>query len=324
MFGNTVLIFLFLLGLSAFGQDHQKYVQSISGSSLEITMVPIPAGTFTMGSVSGDADAKLDESPSRILEIPAFWMADAEITWELYKMYLNRTGQGIPESDSAQSAANTGNTVSINPDAISGATIPYVDMSLGMGSGPGMPVGNVTRKAAAQFCKWLSAKTGHFYRLPTEAEWEYAARAGSTTPYFYGTDTDRLNDFAWYASNSGGTYHVIKTKQANPWGLFDILGNVDEWTMDAYAEKGYPLEIQSYVPPVKEYPGVLRGGSYKATAEALRVTARLASNPVWKQRDPQFPRSKWRFTDAPFAGFRVVRPVNPPNPAEFESYWDLP
>lgn len=322
---QKITIFLFsIFGFSVTGQELQEYAQSIPGSALQVIMVPIPSGTFIMGSSAEDNAAKADEGPMRTLKVDAFWMAEAEITWELYKLYLNRTGQAVPLEAGAASATDKGYTVRLDPDAISGATIPYVDMSLGMGTGPGLPVGNVTRKAAARFCKWLSAKTGHFYRLPTEAEWEYAARAGSTTAYFFGNDAELLPEFAWYAENSGGTYHQIKTKRANPWGLYDILGNVAEWTMDAYTEAGYPKEIESFVPPVKEYPGVLRGGTFKATAKALRVSARLASNPVWKQRDPQFPRSKWWFTDAPFAGFRIVRPLHPPPPSEFEKYWDLP
>lgn len=314
---------LYFFGVMLCAQEHQSYVQTVPGTTLEINMVPIPAGTYRMGSSAEDNVAKADEGPIRTLKVDAFWMAEAEITWELYKLYLNRTGQSVPDADENQPQV-LGKTVMLNPDAISGATIPYVDMSLGMGTGPGLPVGNVTRKAAARFCKWLSAKTGHFYRLPTEAEWEYAARAGNSSSYFFGTDSENLEDYAWYEGNSQGTYHPIKQKAPNPWGVYDILGNVAEWTMDGYSPEGYVLDTHSYSLPTKEYPGVLRGGNFKSSPEELRVSARLASRPVWKQRDPQFPRSKWWFTDAPFAGFRIVRPVQPPDPSEFELYWDLP
>lgn len=321
---SNLIHLLFFLGLTVQAQEHHKYIQSIPGFNGEIGMVSIPSGTFSIGSLPDDALSKLDEVPQRTLTIEGFWMSDSEITWELYKVYLNRTGQKVPSSNFQSEDSQKGNSVELDADAISGATIPYVDMSLGMGTGPGLPVGNVTRKAAALFCKWLSAKTGHFYRLPTEAEWEYAARAGSNTPYFTGMESDALEDFAWYNANSDGSYHPVKQKKPNPWGLYDILGNVAEWTMDAYNPNGYTEAGSNYIEPKTEYPGVLRGGHYNSNPEDLRSAARLASKPVWKQRDPQFPRSKWWFTDAAFAGFRIVRPFNPPPINTFESYWDLP
>lgn len=314
-----------LLCLPLMAQKHDRYVQKITGSELQIPMAAIPAGSFTMGSEPDEAGRGPDEGPARSLEIAAFWMSEMEITWDWYKLYMNRPhGPSAVAGEAGETDARSGETVPIGADAVSGATVPYVDMSLGMGKGPGLPVGNVTRKAAARFCQWLSAQTGHFYRLPTEAEWEYAARAGSTTPYFFGTEMDSLDAYAWYAENSGGRYQVVGKKKPNPWGLYDILGNVAEWTLDGYDPAGYDPEAGAYMPSVKEYPGVLRGGSYKAPAGALRSAARLTSDPVWKQRDPQFPRSQWWFTDAPFAGFRIVRPLHPPPPEEYAKYWDLP
>ena len=325
---NTYLLLLWLLaGAALHAQPHDPYVQRLEGSTLEIPMVAIPAGTFTMGSPAGEAGAGPDEGPQRTLEVDHFWMSETEVTWELYQLYLNRSRPpeyAAAAGDSVETDAYSGETVKIETDAVSGATMPYVDMSLGMGTGPGLPVGNVTRKAAARFCQWLSAKTGHFYRLPTEAEWEYAARAGSSTPYFFGAEPDSLEAYAWHAGNSGGKYQPVGQKKPNPWGLYDILGNVAEWTLDGYDPAGYDPEAGAWVPAVKEYPGVLRGGSYKAPKEALRSAARLASGPAWKERDPQFPRSKWWFTDAPFAGFRIVRPLHPPEPEDYAKYWDIP
>jgi len=324
MRNTNSLLFWLLAGAGLAAQHHDPYVQHLDGSTLEISMAAIPAGTFTMGSPPGEAGAGSDEGPQRTLEVDDFWMSETEITWELYQLYLNRSRPSAGVAyDSLETDARSGETVRIGIDAVSGATMPYVDMSLGMGTGPGLPVGNVTRKAAARFCQWLSAKTGHFYRLPTEAEWEYAARAGTATPYFFGPEPDSLDAYAWYAGNSGGRYQQVGQKKPNPWGLYDILGNVAEWTLDGYDPAGYNPEAGAYVPAVKEYPGVLRGGSYKAPAEALRSAARLVSGPAWKERDPQFPRSQWWFTDAPFAGFRIVRPLHPPDPEEYEKYWDI-
>ena len=107
-------------------------------------------------------------------------------------------------------------------------------MSLGMGTSKGLPVGNVTQYAASQFCKWLSAKTGHFYRLPTEAEWEYSARAGSSTAYYFGDDPKMIEQYAWSFENSEDSYHPVGQKKPNAWGLYDMHGNVAEWTLDQY------------------------------------------------------------------------------------------
>ncbi len=319
---------LLLLSLSApllTAQKHHGYTETIPGTELQIVMAPIPAGTFAMGSMPEEAGHRPEEAPVRSLEVDAFWMSETEITWELYQQYLNRPrGPAAASGETPEADARSGETVKIETDAVSGATLPYVDMSLGMGKGPGLPVGNVTRKAAARFCQWLSAQTGHFYRLPTEAEWEYAARAGSSGPYFFGSDPDSLGAYAWYAENSGGRYQEVGQKKPNPWGLYDMLGNVAEWTLDGYDPAGYDPAMGAYSPAQSEYPGVLRGGSFKFPAEALRSAARLPSDPVWKQRDPQFPRSKWWFTDAPFAGFRIVRPLHPPPPEDYAKYWDVP
>lgn len=321
----AILIFLTLSGSLLSAQKHHGYIQKLGGSDLQLHMVPIPSGSFTMGSAAHETGHRSEESPTRLLEVAAFWMSEKEITWELYQQYLNRPrGPSAAPPEADYTDARSGETVKIETDAVSGATVPYVDMSLGMGTGPGLPVGNVTRKAAARFCQWLSAQTGHFYRLPTEAEWEYAARAGSADPYFFGTETDSLDAYAWYGGNSGGRYREVGTKKPNPWGLYDILGNVAEWTLDTYDPAGYDPEAGAYNPARTEYPGVLRGGHFKGAAADLRSAARLPSDPVWKQRDPQFPRSKWWFTDAPFAGFRIVRPLHPPSPEEYAQYWDVP
>lgn len=304
------LLFVFL---PSNAQELEDYVQQLPGTQLEISMAAIPGGSFTMGSPETEIGRNQDEGPTREMELHPFWMSKHEVTWDLYKLYLQRSVDG--------QALERAKEVDLDVDAVSSATVPYVDMSLGMGTAAGLPVGNVTFKAAQHFCKWLSALTGHFYRLPTEAEWEYAARAGSEEAYFFGKDPKELEAYAWYGPNSGNSYQVVGQKLPNPFGLYDIYGNVSEWCMDQYGPEGYPGEPNAFEAVTKEYPVVVRGGSFQDGPEALRSASRQGSHPNWKVRDPQFPRSQWWFTDAPFVGFRIVRPLHTPSPEEYSMYW---
>ena len=132
-------------------------------------------------------------------------------------------------------------------DAVSRPTKPYVEMSFGMGI-DGFPAISMTQHAASKYAEWLSARTGEFYRLPTEAEWEYACRAGgSGVP-------ENLNDVAWTADNSGGKYQLVAKKKPNAWGLYDILGNVMEWTLDAYAPYQAGAVSNPWVRATAPYP----------------------------------------------------------------------
>ncbi len=309
----SILCLFFSCSATISGQEISNYTQSLPGVSVEFEMVPIPSGRFKMGSPKDEAGRKTDEGPVREIEVDAFWMSKFEVTWELYNLFIERAIDDL-ENEARASEVN------LQVDAISSATVPYVDMSLGMGREEGFPAVNITQKAASTFCEWLSAITGHYYRLPTEAEWEYAARAGSDTPYFFGDNPAELEDYAWFDANSENTYHKVGSKKPNPWGLFDIYGNVAEWTLDQYDENGYADAGLPFEPVLKEYPVSLRGGSFKSSTEALRSASRLSSDPIWKQRDPQFPRSKWWFTDAGFVGFRIVRPTNPPAPEDQDRY----
>lgn len=311
---------VYLVPFLGYSQEKIKkdYIQQFSGTELTIEMVAIPAGKFTMGSPETEKNRNKDEGPVHLVKLDGFWMSKYEITWDLYHLFLQRT---IDEIENQFKATD----VNLEIDAISGATIPYVDMSLGMGIGKNLPVVNVTQYAASKFCKWLSAKTGHFYRLPTEAEWEYAARAGIQKAYFFGEDDIKIGDYAWYYKNSDGTYHKVGQKKANPWGLYDMYGNVCEWTLDQYLPEAYKnrdrLTINPMATPIKEYPRSVRGGSYYDEAKYLRSAARLGSSETWKMRDPQFPKSKWWNTDAPFVGFRIVMVEKPPNKKEYTTYW---
>ena len=285
----------------------ESYTQHIAGTELEIEMIGVPAGELLLGSPVTEDKRDEDEGPQKKHKIDAFWMAKYETTWQLYYLYLNREIDGEVNSDK-------GNDVQLQVDAVSGATIPYVDMSLGMGTSADLPVVNVTQLAASKFCEWLSAKTGHFYRLPSEAEWEYACRAGSTSAYSFGDDASKLDDYAWHYENSDDTYKKVGQKKPNAWGLYDMHGNVGEWTLNKYTSK-YNGEV------LDEDLHVVRGGSWDDDVEDLRSAARLKANYNWKQRDPQLPKSLWWNTDAGFVGFRIVRDSNPPKKEDYEKYW---
>jgi len=294
------------------------YDQKIPGTELSIKMLPIPAGNFMMGGAALPG-APPEASPDHQVEIAAFWMAEMEITWNLYNLFLAR------EIDHLTSEGVSGNEVSMNINAVSGATVPYVDMTFGMGA-YGYPAINMTQLAASKFCEWLSAITGNFYRLPTEAEWEYACKAGTQTAYSFGDSSEVLDEYAWFIENSKEAYHKVGLKKPNPWGLYDMHGNAAEWTLDLYLPDTYEkrkgdLVSNPWVKPSNVYPIVIRGGSWNDRAPGLRSNARFYSSKNWKTKDPQIPKSKWWFTDAPFVGFRIVRPFKTPKPAEQVIFW---
>jgi len=308
--------YIFLLALSLFGQE--KYKEKIS-DNYEMDMVYVKGGTFLMGSSKSEKGHFGDEGPQHEVTIDDFWMGKYEVTWDLYNLFVTR------ELDVDQIAKDENSEVQIDVDAVSGATTPYVEMSFGMGI-EGYPAICMTQLAAVKFCEWLSAMTGHFYRLPTEAEWEYACRAGSNEAYSFGNDTTDLDQYAWYESNSDDKYQPVGTKKPNQWDLYDMHGNVAEWTLDQYLPTAYRTrrgEIKNpYQKPTKVYPRVVRGGSWMDSPNRLRSAARRPSSKKWKRRDPQIPKSKWWHTDAPFVGLRVVRPVKTPSEEEQKNYWN--
>ena len=318
MNNQRILSILLFLNFTLHAQQSDKeYTEKIAGSDQEIPMVFVPAGEFIMGSGPEEKDRKKDEGPAHSVKISSFWMGKYEIPWEIYQLFIERQIDDV-------NAEQKGTEVDISVDAVSGATVPYVDMSLGMGKN-GYPAVNMTQLAASKFCEWLSAKTGHFYRLPTEAEWEYACRAGTKTAYSFGNGETMLGEYAWFYENSDGGYKKGGEKKPNPWGLYDMHGNVAEWTLDQYNPDTYAKYGDGATDPVelseKRYSKVVRGGSWDDDADMLRSSARQASTEDWNRRDPQLPKSVWWNTDAGFVGFRIVRPVQVPDKEDFKKYW---
>ena len=289
----------------------KEYTQNISGTPVNFKMVPIPAGTFVMGSATGEKGRDEDEGPQKKVAISPFWMGAYEVTYEEYNSFF-------------QDEASSQN---IEADAVTRPSQPYIDFTLGMGKVGGFPANSMQQYGALMYCRWLYKKTGIFFRLPTEAEWEYAARAGSDKTYFFGNNDADLSQYAWYAKNSGNKYHKVGELKPNAWGLYDILGNVGEWTLDQY-EANYFDSVavdakDPVIKPTKRYPRTVKGGAYRDEAKDLRPANRLMSDPVWNRRDPQIPRSKWWNADAPFVGFRIIRPYKQPTPEEAESFFKL-
>jgi formylglycine-generating enzyme required for sulfatase activity len=300
--------------------EMKPYTNAIPGTEVTYAMVPIPGGEFVMGSPDSEKARNADEGPQHRVKIDPFWMQQCEVTWNEYELFMypdeERRMRGTIPSDSG------GDKLA---DAVTHPSKPYVEMSFGMGK-DGFPAISMTQHAANKYCQWLSAKTGHFYRLPTEAEWEYACRAGSTTAYFFGDDPAKLGEYAWFEQNSDFKYQKVGKKKPNPWGLYDIYGNVVEWVLDQYDPEYYKTgskgtSAEPWNKATKPYPLAARGGSWDDEAPRCRSAARRGSDRSWKMQDPQLPKSLWYFSDAQFVGFRIVRPLKVPKPEEMQKYW---
>jgi formylglycine-generating enzyme required for sulfatase activity len=297
--------------------DMKSYDAKVPITGAAYSMVAIPSGEFLMGSPDKEAGRKPDEGPQHKVKIDPFWMGKFEVTWDEYEPFMitsvARRKNGTPET--------------IPPDAdaafiTSKPTTPYTEMSFGMGT-KGFPAISMTEHAALKYCQWLSAQTGHFYRLPTEAEWEYACRAGTTTAYSWGDDPSKVGEYAWYWDNAGEKYQKIGLKKPNPWGLYDMHGNVIEWCLDWYEPYSAAAGENPYVKPGKLlYPRIARGGSWYDDADMLRSATRFKSNPKWKIQDPQLPKSIWYHTDGSWLGFRLVRPLKVPSAEEMFQIWN--
>lgn len=300
-------------------EEMKPYTEVITGRDVTFDMVPIPGGKFKMGSPDDEEGRNADEGPVHEVEIEPFWMGKHETTWDEFETFsftLDIQGRQLAKSEP--------NELEVKADVVMRPTKPYTDMTFGMGQ-HGFPVICMTELAAKKYCEWLTAKTGRYYRLPTEAEWEYACRAGTDTPYSFGDDPEELENYAWFYDNSDEAYHKVGKKKPNPWGLHDMHGNVAEFVLDGYDAKRYEkyantLTKNHFDPPHALYSRVARGGSWNDDPEKLRSAARLESHKDWKRQDPQLPQSMWYYTDAQWVGFRVVRPFRDPTDEEKKMY----
>ena len=301
-------------------EEMQDYRESIPGTEVTFSLKALPGGSFLFGSPEGEEDRGKDEGPQVEVRVSPFWIGTHEVTWAEYKEFtdsldVQRRGAGVAEP-TAQDPWS---------DAVSRPTPPYVPMDFNMGI-EGYPAICMTQFAARQYTKWLSMKTGRWYRLPTEAEWEYACRAGTTTAWSFGDEVDDLEEAAWFFDNADDQYQKVGSLPPNPWGLYDMHGNVAEWCLDGYDAEIHGKLEAGVLDPVnwatELYPRVVRGGSWDHDPEDLRSAARMSSRAGWKVQDPQIPKSIWYHTDAKFLGFRVVRVLTPPTPEQAARWWE--
>lgn len=289
-----------------------RYSTPLRGTDVSFDMVPIPGGVFTMGGS--------DEVEAHTVVVSPFWMGKTEVTWDEYLLWMLSNEKELREHREIEP-----NKYDLLGDTVTRPTPPYrPDMIFEPGK-EGFPAVCMTQLSARMYTMWLSAKTGHFYRLPTAAEFEFAAKNNAKTKWFFGDDEEILGDYAWYDENADYTWHPVGMKKASPWGLHDILGNVWEWTLDDYDLYDLPKAGTLLVDPVRipdeEYNRTVRGGAWDKDVDSINATSRMSSDSQWKFQDPQFPQSVWHHTEALWVGFRVVRPLNIPPIEEITKYW---
>lgn len=299
---------------------HEDFTETIPGTTVSFNMKAIPGGSFVIGSPEDEQLRNPDESPQKKVNISPFFMAEIEVSWDEYLAFYGATAA------EGRSTDTEGARTLAEVDAISGPTPPYgqPDQNWGMGNRPAI---TMTYHAAETYCRWLTQVTGKTYRLPTEAEWEYAARGGTQDPFFFegnpkdfskegffsklfGKENNIIDQYVIYAGNSQGKTELPDAVQPNPYGLKNMLGNIMEYCADWYAEDAYELIQDGAVDPKGPLTGaehVVRGGSFKSPVGEVRSAARdYTRMEDWMRTDPQMPKSIWWLSDCNSVGFRVI------------------
>ena len=305
------------------------YETKIPGTDVTYRMQPIPGGKVLVGSSATETGHQADEAPQFEVTIEPFWMAEHEVTWAEYKAYMAmhdalkemymKDLRKVPDADH--------DLIVTAPSNLYEPTFTFKK-----GAEPQQPAVTMSQFAAKQYTKWLSGISGQFLRLPSEAEWEYACRAGAKTAYSFGDDPKMLGEYAWFFDNSGEKMNPVAQKKPNAWGLYDMHGNVGEWVLDQYLATGYKAHAGKTVTaaaaiawPTKLFPRVVKGGGWDADAVHCRTAARRQSHDDdWRTNDPNLPQSPWWFTEeqALSVGFRFIRPLTAPATiAAKNKYW---
>lgn len=316
-FGVTESVPDTLFGEPAKVEKFESFNETIPGTSVTFRMIAVTGGTFNMGSPENEPLRKNDEGPLRKVTLSSYWIGEIEVSWNEYLAFFQATSsQGRTE----------GQVLSRNRvDAISGATPPWGAPDQGWGKGS-RPAITMSWHAANVYCRWLSKVTGKKYRLPTEAEWEYACRAGTETSYFFDgnpkkftsegflkkifhPDTSVIGSYIVYRGNSGSRTQEPSYVKPNPFGIKNMPGNVAEFCSDYYSEDYYRNDTVLINPkgPLSGQERVIRGGSFRSDAKDLRSAARdYTRTKAWLVTDPQMPKSIWWYSDCIDVGFRVV------------------
>lgn len=242
----------------------EDYTEEIKAHLVSFKMVAVPAGTVSFLD-------PLDPDKTVEQEVGPFWIAQTPVTWNVYGIY----------------AFGLDGVAGVDYDAEARPTLARRGADYALDEGWGWddrPAMGMTHQAAKSYAEWLSEKTGRKYRLPTEAEWIYACRAGEAgaTP-----TAETLAKYAWFKENSDAKTHPVGKLKPNAFGIHDMLGNVAEWAVGADGQL------------------VVLGGSFRTEGAKLSCTYRQPEDEdAWQGY--QFPRSPWWYTDAPFVGIRVV------------------
>lgn len=337
------------------------YSQQIPGTDITFKMVPVPGQVVQVGIGANELEGDQPTSSPAKVKVPPFWIGECEVTWAEYQYFMEMNkrfaqisqlrnmvpmtaASGKPVEPVLRQYEQLWSAIESTPQHLDGVTAPtpLYDPSTTYESGedPSLPAVTMTPYAARQYTKWLSGITGTQYRLPTEAEWEHAARAGGSGPYGAGADhgditAEQIEDYAWNTDNSDYASHEVRSKKPNAWGLYDMLGNAAEWVLDeslvtdgneATAEEQVQSLYDAVAWPTQATNRIAKGGYWDAETADTRIVSRMLSDDEeWKLSDPNFPKSPWWFTEYPAGGvgMRIVRPLEPMDAATLKRVWEI-
>ena len=248
------VVFPFILGAGV-DADKPDLPSQQQRKSFEPEMVFVKGGMFKMGSPSTETGRDDDEGPVHEVTVGDFYLGKCEVTFAQYDKFWMTTGREGPGHK-------------------------------GWGRG-NRPVIFVSWVDAVDYCEWLSEQTGKKYRLPTEAEWEYACRAGTSTPYSFGNSAADPEPYGWYRNNSEKKTQPVGQQKPNPWGLYDMHGNVSEWCADRYVPYTAEKQADPEKPSSRNWR-VLRGGSWHDLPADVRSARRNKSGDRFSDTDIGF------------------------------------
>jgi formylglycine-generating enzyme required for sulfatase activity len=288
----------------------------IPGTDQVLEMVWFPTGVYAVGSPADEEGREDDEGLPRMVDLTGFWISTTEVTADAYAPFRHRN---FDDGSAVEGVA-------YDADAVTRPSPPYEDPGHGLGDGS-HPATGMTRWNALHYAWWLSSKTGRFFRLPTEAEWEVACRIGWEDAEPALESAEALAAVAWYEANAGDTHRPVATREPSAWGLHDMSGNVAEWVLDDYDAAAWAdVPAQRAGDPrvggLRRGRGLVKGGAFDDPAARVRCGERTPEASAWKRRDPQIPKSRWWNTDAPHVGFRLVVPTGVMSRAQVQEWFE--